>query len=100
MGVAEAASKHNAVEARKRLARLIDTQPTDVFWVKGWTTLRSAPADRIKLQARSTRPGFSANVHADHPALVKNMVELAEKELGTVSDEEDIFWAEYRFMKI
>ena len=87
------------MEARKRLARLVGTTPSDIFWVQGWTTLRSAPEDNIQLQAQSVKIGSFANVHADHPALVEMLEDLAEARLGTITDD-TLFWAEYRFVEM
>jgi hypothetical protein len=98
-GNAKQTQKDKDLEARKRLARQGDPRSYPVWVPDSWVTIRIAPENAIKVQARSVRKSHQANVHVSHPGLNILLEELAEQEFGVASDD-SFCWAEFRFLRM
>jgi hypothetical protein len=97
----EETRRQAGIEARKRLARDVDPNGVNILWVPDdrWTTIRTAPADGIKLEARSIKVNGLSQVNLDNPAIIEELVEHAEHEIGD-AEPCTLFWTDYRFSKM
>lgn len=96
---AKPTKRDKEIEARKRLARQVDPDAPPVWVPDRWLTIRRAPEDGIKVQARSIKTLAQANVHVSHPGLTMLLEELAVEDLGVATDD-SFCWAEFRFMNM
>lgn len=100
-GQDEETRRQARVEARKRLARDVNPNGVNIIWVPDdrWTTIRAAPRDGIKLEARSIKVNGLSQVNLDNPAIIEELVEHAEHEIGDV-EPCTLFWTDFRFSQL
>ena len=97
----EVARRQAGIEARRRLALEANANGVKIIWVPDdrWTTIRTAPADGIKLEARSIKFNGLSQVNFNNPGIIEGLLEHAEHEIGAV-EPCMLFWAEFRFSRM